>query len=227
MDSFLQFFSLFNPIPEIAIWPFLRNLLLTALLSLVLSRVYVRFGDSLSNRELFARNFLLLSMTTMMIFTFVKSSAALALGLVGALSIIRFRAAIKEPEELCYLFLTIGLGLGMGAEQSLVTTIAFLVIVGLVILRKLSRFREPEPSLYLTISRERKGEPDLGQLLRLVDSHARSARLRRMDESGDCLEVSFQTQFPTTVRLRECVGSLRKLDPGMTISLVDDRGIGA
>ena len=52
----------------------------------------------------------------------VKSSLALSLGLVGALSIVRFRAAIKEPEELVYLFLIIAIGLGCGANQLLIIT---------------------------------------------------------------------------------------------------------
>ena len=47
----------------------------------------------------------------------MKYSLALSLGLVGALSIVRFRAAIKEPEELVYLFLVIGLGLAFGSNQ--------------------------------------------------------------------------------------------------------------
>ena len=47
----------------------------------------------------------------------VKNSIALSLGLVGALSIVRFRAAIKEPEELTYLFLVIATGLGTGSGQ--------------------------------------------------------------------------------------------------------------
>lgn len=46
----------------------------------------------------------------------VESSLALSLGLVGALSIVRFRAAIKEPEEIVYLFFCIALGLALGAE---------------------------------------------------------------------------------------------------------------
>ena len=58
----------------------------------------------------------LITMTTMLIISIVKSSLALSLGLVGALSVIRFRAAIKEPEELTYLFLTIAIGLGFGAK---------------------------------------------------------------------------------------------------------------
>lgn len=59
----------------------------------------------------------------MLVITVVKSSLALSLGLVGALSIIRFRSAIKEPEELTYLFLAISLGLGFGANQTVITII--------------------------------------------------------------------------------------------------------
>ena len=47
----------------------------------------------------------------------VKSSLALSLGLVGALSIVRFRAAIKDPEELVYLFFCIAIGLTLGADR--------------------------------------------------------------------------------------------------------------
>ncbi|MCW5556509.1 MAG: DUF4956 domain-containing protein [Verrucomicrobiae bacterium] len=56
------------------------------------------------------------------------------LGLVGALSIIRFRAAIKEPEELSYLFICIAIGLGLGAQQTIITVIAFALLVGILAL---------------------------------------------------------------------------------------------
>ena len=52
----------------------------------------------------------ILSITTFLVISVVKSSLALSLGLVGALSVIRFRTPIKEPEELSYLFLAIGIG---------------------------------------------------------------------------------------------------------------------
>ena len=55
-----------------------------------------------SDRSLFSKNFIFISLTTMLIITIIKSSLALSLGLVGALSIIRFRTAIKEPEELMF-----------------------------------------------------------------------------------------------------------------------------
>ena len=79
-QTLLEYFAAQNA--EIGIVGFVVNFLLAALLSFILSRVYIRFGTSLSNRELFGRNFVLLSMTTMLIITIVKSSLALSLGLV-------------------------------------------------------------------------------------------------------------------------------------------------
>ncbi|TFG45539.1 MAG: DUF4956 domain-containing protein, partial [Candidatus Brocadiia bacterium] len=90
MDTFPSFENfLATTSVQIPLFSFLANLLLTALLAAVLGRVYIRFGHSLSNRRLFARNFILLAMTVMLIITIVKSSLALSLGLVGALSIVR------------------------------------------------------------------------------------------------------------------------------------------
>src|SRR5687767_5145006 len=115
---------------------FLLNLALAGLLAHLLGLLYVRYGGALSNRRQFASNFLLTTMTTMLVISIVKSSLALSLGMVGALSIVRFRAAIKEPEELAYLFLAIGLGLGFGADQRLITVAAFAAIALVVVLRR-------------------------------------------------------------------------------------------
>ena len=71
-------------------------------------------------------SFWLLCVTTTIVIMVVKFSIALSLGLVGALSIVRFRAAIKEPEELVYLFLVIGVGIANGAGQYVA---AFTVVV--------------------------------------------------------------------------------------------------
>ena len=88
----------------------------------------------------------------MLIITIVKSSLALSLGLVGALSIIRFRAAIKEPEELSYLFMAIAIGLGFGADQTLITIIAFIIIMAIVVFsKKFSKKNQNDQNLQLTI----------------------------------------------------------------------------
>ena len=112
---------------------FIVNLLATLILCFVLRHLYIKFSSSLSNKDEFSKNFVILGITTCIVITIVKSSLALSLGLVGALSIVRFRAAIKEPEELVYLFLTITIGLGNGAGQLKVTLVGLIIAFFIII----------------------------------------------------------------------------------------------
>ena len=118
--SNLNFFI--NQNIQIDLQGFILSLLCAAVLSFLVQLFYIRYSSTLSNRKEFAKNFVVLGVTTCIVIMIVKSSLALSLGLVGALSIVRFRAAIKEPEELVYLFLIIAIGLGCGANQLVIIT---------------------------------------------------------------------------------------------------------
>ncbi len=98
-------------------------LLLGAAMSLYVRFLYRQCGASSNDADAITRIFPLLTMVTIGVISVVKSSMALSLGLVGALSIVRFRSAIKEPEELVYLFLCIGIGLALGAGQPLLAVV--------------------------------------------------------------------------------------------------------
>ena len=85
------------------------GILLCFILATAVQITYQLNADSLSNKKSFAKQFFLIATIVMIVISVVKSSIALSLGLVGALSIVRFRTAIKEPEELSYIFLAIGI----------------------------------------------------------------------------------------------------------------------
>src|SRR5512137_419110 len=160
------------------------NILLAAVLSIGVAWYYERFGMALSNRAKFAYLLPVLSMTTALVISLVKSSLALSLGLVGALSIVRFRAAIKEPEELAYLFLAIAIGLGLGAEQRVITLIAFAVIVTLIIARKKlfhKRYENENQNLHLMISSHNPNKLELNQIMTVLQSCCSSVKMRRFD----------------------------------------------
>ena len=80
---------------QVSIEDFILGAGILIILSILLEFTYMKCAKSISNRKVFAGNFLLIAFTTMLIITIVKSSLALSLGLVGALSIVRFRAAIS------------------------------------------------------------------------------------------------------------------------------------
>lgn len=170
MQTFQQFLA--TQSAQISILGFILNLLLAAVLSYILGRVYTKYGTSLSNRGMFAKNFMIITMTTMLIITIVKSSLALSLGLVGALSIVRFRAAIKEPEELAFLFLNIAVGVGLGAGQRIITIIALSAMCGIIILRKGYSISEDKQNLYLTITGHNPKKITLDQIVGTLKSTA-------------------------------------------------------
>ena len=114
---------------NIPISGFIISLLMSTVLGFVLAKVFIKYANVMSNRKMMAYNLMLLVIITTLVISIVKSSLALSLGLVGALSIVRFRTAIIEPEELIYLFIAIAIGLGMGAGQVTITLIAFVLIV--------------------------------------------------------------------------------------------------
>lgn len=128
---------------------FIQSLLTAAILGFFINLFYLKYSNPLSNKQEFSKNFIVLSTTTCLVITIVKSSLALSLGLVGALSIVRFRAAIKEPEELIYLFLAIAAGLGTGAGQIKITSFGVLVILLIIILQKSIQKRRDEEDISL------------------------------------------------------------------------------
>ena len=64
---------------------------------LVIKFLYEKFSHSYNNKMKFSKNFIPFGISILIIVSVIKSSLALSLGLIGALSIIRFRTAIKEP----------------------------------------------------------------------------------------------------------------------------------
>ena len=166
MLRFEQYLDDFNS--QIVFGDFIVNLLVVALLTSLLRIYYIRFGNSITNRKRFSNNFMPLGLTTMLIITIVKSSIALSLGLVGALSIVRFRAAIKDPEELTYLFLVIGVGLASGANQPLLAIVAVFFIVALLFasqkIQGQTEFKS-EDKLYVNISTDVNDLERINQLL--------------------------------------------------------------
>lgn len=176
----------------------------------------------------------MLSCSTMMIVTIVKGSLALSLGLVGALSIVRFRAAIKEPEELCFLFLAIGIGLGFGASVGLglfspepyipIVTFAFLSVI--LFFRRRFAKDDTGGDYHLLVASRNPQSVGHGSIQDVISGNTQQASLKRLDESTDVLEASYQVHFTGPNQLEACRRALLGLGEGLTVSLIDNRGLG-
>jgi len=204
---------------------FVFSLILTAFLSSILAGIYTRYGSTLSNRRVFSRNFMLIALTTMLVITIVKSSLALSLGLVGALSIVRFRSAIKEPEELAYLFLAISIGLGMGANQNIITVVAFAIISAIIIAsHKLFHSKYDDKNINLTIHGNNK-KITLEKIIEVVSEHSSGVNLRRFDETPDAIEVALIVTFNDLSQLTSGKDALKKIDDNLKFSFIENKAI--
>lgn len=94
---------------------FILGLSLTIIYSLFLRKIYITYSTSVSNKSLVANIFPLFAVSIFLIVITIKSSIVLSLGLVGALSIIRFRTAIKEPEQIVYFLILTGISIASAA----------------------------------------------------------------------------------------------------------------
>lgn len=205
-----------------AIPGFIFSFIVCAVLSFILGKVYTKYGNSLSNRKAFARNFIVLAITTMFIISVVKSSLALSLGLVGALSIVRFRSAIKEPEELTYLFLTIAIGLGCGAGLAVLTVIAFVGFVAVIWFTNTYQKSVESQNLYLTISSNEPKAVNLKDIVELLKKYCSGIKLKRTDETTATIEASFFVEFDDFEKLEAAKGAIKGMHPSVSVSFMDN-----
>jgi len=209
----------------------LVNLGLVLILGQVLVWHYQRFSPVLSNKRKFSRVFVFVAATTMLVISVVQSSLALSLGLVGALSIIRFRTPIKEPEELAYLFLAIGLGLGLGANQARLTAIIFAVILVYMAAISAGRPNSLPPRLLVHLSGSlaaRAGastESVLRELLSTVEQGSARVDLRRIDSEGPAFNATLVLDLERAETVGPLITRLEQVLPGSSISVVEGNSL--
>lgn len=203
-----------------------RALLIHLGLVLILGQIlvwhYQRFSPVLSNKRKFSRVFVFVAATTMLVIGIVQSSIALSLGLVGALSIIRFRTPIKEPEELAYLFLAIALGVGLGAERPLETVSIFTAVLLVMSLRGRGRADRNRLRTILEVhAPHQEPEPGLAKLMPAVAAHSQRVDLRRVDYADDGFHASLLLELASMDDLQQLLDAVRRAAPGAQVSVVE------
>ena len=171
---------------------FIVAILLSLTFSYLLRFFYLNYWRSISDKNQISSNFVLLTLIITIIITVVKSSLALSLGLVGALSIVRFRTPIKDPEELIFLFICIALGLSLGAFQFWFATIGFIFVI-LVILIK-SKFSDSirQNNFFLSIN---ENNFDIQKFVNNSEGIFDSIVLKKIEEVDNQKEIIFNMRL--------------------------------
>jgi hypothetical protein len=161
-------------------------------------------------------------LTTILVISVVKASLALSLGLVGALSIVRFRTAVKEPEELLYLFIAIAIGIGLGAEQRLSTVIAICILMAFLVSARLISFRSRQHNFYLNVHvPDQGGDNAFESINEILIKHVERADVRRLDRQDSGLQLTYWLDCRDQQQLAQLMDDLKVSFEGCTFSFVE------
>ena len=210
--NILESFTLTKP-SELSLQSFVVNLLLALIISFFISWHYKKFASPLSNREELIKTFPFITLGTVLIISVVKSSLALSLGLVGALSIVRFRTPIKEPEELAYLFIAIATGLGLGADQRAPTIVGITIILFAMGVVAITRNRKKQNSRCLLFTITIPINEQNNVVLKLQEylmEHCRYIALRHITSEQGILDCSYDIDLKNVNEVHKLIEHTEK-----------------
>ena len=197
----------------------LVNLFLCMMLVSLVGWFYKKYSRSLGGKTHVGAILPLIGLTVFMVITVVKSSLALSLGLVGALSIVRFRTPIKEPEELGYLFLTIAVGLGFGAGFSLITTIITIAILSYLYFVGTSRGTSKVDGEYTLLIKLSLNKYD--EVTNIIGQKVTAYKIIRTESTGDTISAYYNISVNEDFNFQELIDALKNSDKEIDFNMVE------
>ncbi|MBD5559699.1 MAG: DUF4956 domain-containing protein [Clostridia bacterium] len=188
----------------------------TAAIALYICLVYKmvnknKFFDRSFHLSLFA-----LAVITAAIILTIQSNIVISLGMVGALSIVRFRTAIKNPMDLVFLFWSISIGIICGAGFAMISVIASIVLtIGIVLFSIVPAEKE---SLILVVNSSANIEEQITDVVS-KDCVSWKVRARNVDGNNVNLAIEVKTSEPQALMDDIC-----KLDGVTSASLIEHDG---
>jgi len=219
LDS-LYALSINGGIPDIDIFLATINFTLCVFMSFIVRSFYIKYSVSLTGKHHVGVVIPILASIVFLVIMVVKSSLALSLGLVGALSIVRFRTPIKEPEELVYLFLAISIGLGYAAGHTFMTTILSSSILAMIYfwLSNKNVGKTNEYNLVVNWKNEDVSFAKISDSLITVLKHMKLIRLDRGQHGNTAVLLVIPD---SNVEIDLLVDKIRFLDPEADVSFYE------
>ena len=195
------------------------------ILGYIVALHYEKHFPHISRSQSMGKTIFTIAVITFLIISVVKSSLALSLGLVGALSIIRFRTPIKEPFELSYLFMAIAIGLGFGAQQWMPTTIVILfsLLVLTIFSKNSAKFYDNAYFFYINIDGNIESnfiESNIAELSQNVNA---DISLRRLDQGAKSIQITLSVRVQSKEELLDINKKLKSIFSAESISIVDSQ----
>ena len=203
---------------EITLSDIILSLIVAFLAGLFILLIYRLTLRGISRNRTFEVTLLLITPISAMIVLTITSNLALSLGMVGALSIIRFRTAIKDASDTAFMFWAVAAGITAGAHFYKITIVGclFIGLAAFVILKLSSSGSRP----YLLVVRA-NSDKAIDYTARLLSENNIKNRLSSLVNNGDYSEVIYEIAL--SGKHQKLVAALSNLPDVVSVTLVDCR----
>jgi len=199
-EKFDQIIALFSTLAnedmqKIGIAPFLLVLVIAAAASILIAYFYTRLYAGRFTGSEIHRAFPLLGISITAIFICIQFSLPLSLGLLGALSIVRFRTPIKEPEEIGFVMLVIAASLACATFNFQFLAIILAVALVALVIKQMIRpvFRRPSQSGMIILSfSEEEYAAKRQEIFDLLAAELKRGGLESISRSEDQVVVNYR-----------------------------------
>ena len=188
--------SFLNSVTEFSVLDTILALVVALLIGLFIFIVYKKTLTGVMYSNGFALTLIGLSLVTTLVIMAVTSNVVLSLGMVGALSIVRFRTAIKEPVEIVFLFWSLAVGIVVGAGMIPLAIIGS-VIIGIILLLFANRKIRNNPYILILNCKNEKAEETVLDILDKSVEHY-IVKSKTINVSGIEMTCELRTKDATT-----------------------------
>ncbi len=225
-SGFLDLLAAASSSQSLSLQHVISALLLSFVLCSVLAKLYQLTFQSLSYSRAFVHTLILGGMITCMVMMSMGDSIARGVGVLGALSLIRFRTVVRDPRDMMFLFAALGLGIACGAGMYSVAVAGCVLISTVIVLLNWAPFatrRRYEAMLRFLV--EADDETVREDVDRIMAECCSAYMLIAMREAvqGDLLEYSYQVRLIDPSYQVDLVKKLEALDTIAEVNLVMQR----
>lgn len=207
----------------VTIFDIATNLLIALICGLIIALVYRFIYKGPSYSVSYVNSLVLLTLITSIVILVIGNNLARAFGLVGAMSIIRFRTAVRDVQDIVFIFfaLTIGMAAGVGLHAiALAGTLIISLVAVVLVTFNFGSPRKREYLLQLTYVSNQENESKIAGILK---KHCRKLRLVNMKNVGDDrIEGYYQVTYKNKERSGELLRELTNFDQVINVNLFFD-----
>jgi uncharacterized membrane protein YhiD involved in acid resistance len=208
MGNFLKYLQIDLSGALTTLAPIIVALFVSFALGMLIYYVYQRSFRGVVFNQAFSVSLAVLTILTTMITLAISSNIALSLGMVGALSIVRYRTAIKDPADIIFLFWAVGTGITIGAKLHYLALVGAVIVILMLI--AIGR-RKSASEIYILIVHY-TGEDIADELRRIL--HGKRFQIKSKTVRKDNVEMAIEVEVKNN--------NTAFLDPIKSLSTVND-----